>query len=166
MNQHFKLKHVGMTHGGHKCKNCDYKSKSLQRVNDHFKKCSGTEIQTCDTCGYRANSFNMTLHFKSKHPGISRPELTCSQCDYTASCQSSLDSHLKLISKDDEVQECEECGFKSCTSLGLGIHTRKAHLELTETPRWTCKDCDFAAFSRYLLVKTHFSNHQSLKNWS
>ena len=88
----------------------------------------------------------MSTSLKSKHPNISR--LNCSNCDYTANQTDKLKSHQKSCLKNGKIHECDECGYKSGTIYGLGIHIKKAHLELPVAPKWKCQECDFQDYSR------------------
>ena len=51
-----------------KCTNCDYSAKSQTVINEHYKRCCKTEIQTCDMCEFRGSSYNLSKHFKLEHP--------------------------------------------------------------------------------------------------
>ena len=136
-----------------KCTNCDYSAKSQTVINEHYKRCCKTEIQTCDLCEFRASSYNLSKHFKLEHRNSnwSNSKLICTKCDYIATTIGNLDIHMKSSSKDEsgKLEECEECNYKSCTPYLLSIHMKKAHEEST-APKLKCKECAYEEFSRYV----------------
>ena len=84
LGSHIKKVHPGYTYvrKNLKCINCDYSAKSQTVINEHYKRCCKTEIQTCDLCEFRGSSYNLTIHMRKAHEESTASKLKCKECDY------------------------------------------------------------------------------------
>jgi NAD-dependent SIR2 family protein deacetylase len=84
----------------------------------------------CEYCGFKScTKVGFYIHMKKVHDiKLKRKKhghkLECPKCDQKFYSRVNLRSHEKT---KQELQKCEDCGFKSCTYVGFFSHLRKMH---------------------------------------
>ena len=82
------------------------------------------ELTMCESCNFKScTKLGFSHHMKKVH-GLNQSGFECPKCDQKFHSRVTLRSHEKT---KQELQKCEDCGFKSCTYLGFLSHLRKMH---------------------------------------
>jgi transcription elongation factor Elf1 len=111
-------------------------------------------LTNCDLCDFKSCTKNgMAIHMKNAHGH--KLGFECPKCDQKFHSRVNLKYHEK---SKQEVQKCEDCGFKSCTYLGLLSHLRKTHgksnvkydhkINFGKPRIFNCIKCDQKFYSR------------------
>ena len=77
-------------------------------------------------CEFQGDTDKLKEH-KKEHPNLRIRSKKCSRCDWSTDQQGKLDIHEKRCMKSGEIFTCENCGYRSGTSLGLSIHFQREH---------------------------------------
>ena len=139
-----------------KCEHCDYKSCNKLGVSHHMKKIHGvdkTQRFKCPKCDQKfCDRSALDSHFIKKEEDCGKKSCSnmgfvnnmknahrhklerilrfkCPKCDQKFHSRVNLKYHEKA---KQEVQKCEDCGFKSCTHIGFLNHIKKAHGKKSE----------------------------------
>ena len=121
------------------CTECDHKTNSKPNLDIHMK--SKDEPTICEHCDFKScTNHGVSLHMNKVHgikhhmkkvktESIPLNGFKCPKCDQKFHNRVNLQYHEKC---KQEVQICEDCGFKSCTYLGFLSHLRKTHGKKSE----------------------------------
>ena len=68
----------------------------------------------------------------------------CSRCDYSTTTTDRLKSHMKRCLESTELYECQNCGYKSGTEVGLRVHFKNIHPDSKfSSGSKKCSRCDY-----------------------
>ena len=151
----------------YECTKCSYKTWDRRNLDIHTK--SKGELRMCEHCDFKScTKIGFSNHMKKVHgikhhmkkvktESIPLNGFKCPKCDQKFHNRVNLQYHEKC---KQEVQICEDCGFKSCTYLGFLSHLRKTHGKKSEKsilkeytnfakPRiYNCIKCDQKFYSK------------------
>ena len=137
------------------CNKCDKQFSDMKNFEIHMA--TKDELTYCDLCDFKScTKLGMTTHMRKNHgPKLERNlnGFKCPKCDQKFHSRRNLRSHEKA---KQDVQKCEDCGFKSCTYFGLLNHQKKVHGKKPEQSNlsakfYNCTECDYKTQNKPIL---------------
>ena len=128
--RHYKTKHLGFRI----CQYCSIDFETEEECREHRRTCVRKRERQekkfkctepgCDYTSQLREAVNN--HYRSMHSDI---VLSCDQCDFKSSNQSSLYRHKKTIHASEKRHKCDECGMMFTQKCSVSRHMRTAHPE-------------------------------------
>ena len=133
-----KMKTLSHKHETYKCDFCDLVTTSYGGIKYHMSHVSNLEVKSpfvCDICQFKGCTKALMARHKLKNHGLSTyvtkpaPQYSCDKCDYTTFKSNNYESHLRFMGdgEDIQLQKCEICHIRLCSSEALFRHRRARH---------------------------------------
>ncbi|VEN37686.1 unnamed protein product [Callosobruchus maculatus] len=152
------------TASNHKCLHCEARYKKEASLDDHIVKkhpefiSSVTrKIYKCAQCSYKTIKKNLNNHMAVHDPSYKLN--SCSHCNATFKCKSSLNDHVLkkhpdfVGSLNRKILKCTNCNFKTTMKNRLVKHTSAVHAGIRIKPKLLkCIHCDAIVTSKVNLT--------------
>ena len=125
LRRHKELMHVKAE--SFKCGQCNFKTKTNQRLKNHMNAVHDKIKYQCNLCSYKTGWYShMGRHVKMNHENKTLRYYSCSQCEYRGNAEERLRYHKKTR-HSDKLYPCPSCHKEYSDPQTLRKHERSVH---------------------------------------
>ena len=122
------LKNHTLTHNAPniQCKDCDFKTHTKTKLNEHIERLHNEQTYFCDICDFKCKLRKQLKEHNTRKHDDTFQKFKCDYCTYTADRKDYLKTHIQSL--HDKVRfQCDICDYQATRKQYLTSHLEKKH---------------------------------------